>query len=190
MLQSVGFGARRIAGRIVLDEYPGINHGSVVVTLDGADYLTDGQMAFFNPLPLTPGVPSRSGAGFHDIGAEPVGRGFEATFYPGAKRETPFCFRTDPDHDPVDHAFFLGGYDRSRHSSPFNDALYVSRHFPDSIVTLFRHIKITVASDNTVTKTEISDAERKKVLVEELGISQEMAEGLPPDESGGDDFLL
>ena len=184
LLQSVGFDAHRVAGRIVVDEFPGINHGSVIVALDGAHYLTDGQIASFNPLPLTPGAPSRSGTGLHDISAEPVAGGFEATFYPGVKRETALRFRTDPDHDPVDHAFFLGGYDRSRHSSPFNAALYICRHYPYSILTVFRHIKIAVAADNTVTNTKISDADRRWVLIEELGVSEEVVKALPPDEPG------
>lgn len=42
----------------------------------------------------------------------------------------------------------------------------------------------TGAIVGTMTKIEISDAERRRVLVEELGISEEIAEALPPRRAG------
>ncbi len=45
--------------------------------------------------------------------------------------------------------------------------------------------KFTIAADNTVTQAELSDEERKKVLIEELGISEEATYDLPPDKEGG-----
>ncbi len=189
LLQSVGFDVRRIAGSMMVAAGPGTNHGSVIVTVDGRDYLVDAQIAALEALPLVPGIPT-STDGLHGISATPLrGGGFEVIFYPGAKRDTPLPFRTDPALDPVDHAFFVEGYERSRETSPFNEALYISRHYLQGIVTIFRNSKITVAADNTVTKTEISDAERKGVLVEELGISEEIVDALPADLPGDKELL-
>ncbi len=97
-----------------------------------------------------------------------------------------------PGHDPVDHDFFLSCYNRSASVdgfSPFNETLYISQRFPDSIMTIGRRNKIIVAADNTVTKTEITDAERRRLLVEEFGISEEIIKALPPDVPGGAAFL-
>ena len=60
---------------------------------------------------------------------------------------------------------------------------------PDRILSIFRLNKYTVAADGAVTKTEITDAERKAALVDELGLSEEIVEALPPDVPGGATFL-
>lgn len=193
LVQSLGFDARRIAGSMILEGVlQGANHGTVVVTLDGVDYLIDAQMASFEVLPLVPDTPARVGPGIHAISVAPIENGFEVLWYTGINRQAPLPFHTETEHDPVDHDFFLSCYDRSVAAegfSPFNDSLYICRRFPESIVTLGRMNKITIASDKTLTKTEISDAERKRILVEELGISEEIAEAIPPDVPGGMSLL-
>lgn len=190
LVQSLSFEARRIAGSMIIEGVSvsrGANHGSVVVTLDGVDYLIDANIGAFKALPLVPDTAGSTGEGLHDISAVPIEGGFDVVWYTGINREEPLRFRPEPEHDPVDHAFFLEAYNRSKSKGRdlFNYALYICRHFPNSIVTLGRKNKITVAADNTATKTEISDAERRRVLVEELGISEEIAEALPPDVPGG-----
>ena len=185
LVHSLGFQARRIAGCIILEEYPGTNHGSVVVTLEGVDYLVDQNLAAFKVLPLVPGRTTSTGRCLHDIRAVPIEGGFDVLWYQGHDRQEPLTFRTEPEHDSVDHAFFLERYDLSKKLSVFNHALFICRRFPDSIVTVGRNNKLIVAADNTITKTEIDDAERRRVLVEELGISEEMAKALPPDVPGG-----
>ena len=190
LLRTIGFDARRIAGSLGMggdDEQA--NHGSVLVQLDGVDYLADAQLSSFNALPLVPGEPASTGEGIHACHARPVDGAFDISFCPGPQRDQPLVFRTDPNYDPVDHHFFLCNYKLSaapeRQRSPFNDALFISRHFPDSILIVGRMNKIIIAADDTVTKTELSGAERKKVLIEELGISEEAANDLPPDNEGG-----
>jgi arylamine N-acetyltransferase len=184
LVSSLGFDARRIAGCIVMQEYPGTNHGSVVVTLDGVDYVVDGNLGAFEVLPLMPGRTTSTGQGLNQIKAVPVENGFEVIWYSSVNRDEPLTFRTEPEHDPVDHNFFLTYYDETKKISIFNDTLFIVRRYPDSIVTLGRE-KAAVAADNTLTKTAISDAERQRVLIEEFGISEEIAAALPPDVPGG-----
>lgn len=184
LVRSLGFDARRIAGCIIMEEYPGTNHGSVVVTLDGVDYLLDANLAAFKVLPLVPDRATSTGTGLHDTSGVPIEGAFDVLWYQGHSREEPLTFRTEPQHDPVDYAFFLARYELSKKLSVFNHALFICRRFPESIVTLGRSNKITVAANNTVTKSEISEAGRKIALVEEFGISEEVAEALPPDVSG------
>jgi arylamine N-acetyltransferase len=184
LVSSLGFDARRIAGCIVMQEYPGTNHGSVVVTLDGVDYVVDGNLGAFEVLPLMPSRTTSTGQGLNQIKAVPVENGFEVIWYSSVNRDEPLTFRTEPEHDPVDHNFFLTYYDETKKISIFNDTLFIVRRYPDSIVTLGRE-KAAVAADNTLTKTAISDAERQRVLIEEFGISEEIAAALPPDVPGG-----
>jgi arylamine N-acetyltransferase len=186
LAHSLGFNARRIVGSVIVEGYPrGANHGSVLVTLDGISYLVDAWMAAFKVLPLISGKPSSTGQGIHDIRAVPIDTGFEIISYPGFDREHPLPFRPEPEHDPVDHALFLTRYDRTKTVGFFNDAIFVCRHFPDSILTMGRKSKFHLAADNTLTKTEPTEAERKKSLIEEFGLSEQILEKLPPNVPGG-----
>ncbi len=184
LLRSLRFDARRIAGSMI---EPGEKntmaggHGSVLVTLDRADYLVDASILAFEALPLVPGVRASTGKGIHQIHAVPIAEGFDVLWYPAQARDRPVRFRTDPRFDPVDHAFFLDGYGRSKRSGPFNDALYICRRFPDSILTVGRKNRIAVAADAAVTVTKLGDAGRKRVLINELGLSEEIVDKLPAD---------
>ena len=62
LARALGFDARRIVGSVIVEGYPrGANHGSVLVNLDGINYLVDAWMAAFKVLPLISGKPSSTG---------------------------------------------------------------------------------------------------------------------------------
>ncbi|MHC4302981.1 MAG: arylamine N-acetyltransferase [Planctomycetota bacterium] len=190
LLKSLGFPARRIAGAMIHtgERNPeDAGHGSVLVALDGVDYLVDASILAFEVLPVVAAQRARSGRGIHAIEAVPTETGFDVLWRSGRDRETPVTFRTQPQFDPVDHRFFLEGYERSKTSSPFNRALYSCRRSADSIVSLVRYTMITVAADDTTTVNDIDEARRKDVLVDVFGFSPEIAEALPPDEPAARD---
>jgi hypothetical protein len=60
--------------------------------------------------------------------------------------------------------------------------VFVGRHFRESILIVSRDNRIQVHADNRVSKREINLIERARVLVEELGISEEIANAIPLDE--------
>lgn len=184
LLQSLRFDARRIAGSMLVEANPGANHGSVVVAVEGRDYLVDAQIASFEALPLDAHTETGTD-GLHGISATPLAHGsFDIGFRPGVKREHPLVFRTIPELNNVDHAFFLQGYDQSTRHSPFNDCLYISRHYPDGLVTVYRNSRIAIDADNAIRRTELTDAARNRVLIEELEISEDIVAALPPDVPG------
>jgi len=186
LLRTLGFDARRVVGSVIIEGYPqGANHGSTLVTLDGTDYVTDAWMASFKALPLTPGRPTSTGSGIHEIRAVPTEDGFEILSYSGWLREQPLPFRIEPEYEPVNHAFFLNRAERTKVVGFFNDAVFISRHFSDSILTLGRNSKFRVAADGSLTKTQPSDAERRASLIEEFGLSEEIVDAIPPNVPGG-----
>jgi arylamine N-acetyltransferase len=186
LAHALRFDARRIVGSVIVEGYPrGANHGSVLVTLDGINYLVDAWMAAFKVLPLMPGKPSSTGRGIHDVSAVPTESSFEIISYPGFDREHPLPFRPEPEYDPVDHALFMARFDRTKTVGFFNDAIFICRHFPESILTMGRKSKFHLAADGTITKTEPTEAERKTSLIEEFGLSEEIVEKLPPNVPGG-----
>ena len=186
LARALGFRARRIAGSVIISNYPaGANHGSVLVNLDGVEYIFDLPLGGFKVVPLAPGRRASAGTGIHDVQVIPLeGGAFEVTFHLGWAG-VPLPFRTEPEHDPVDHAFFLARYDNANRVGFFNDTLLISRRFADSIVTIGRGNKIVVSSDGSSTKTELTPAQRDEALVQELGLSAEAVAMIPPDVAGG-----
>jgi arylamine N-acetyltransferase len=186
LASALGFEARRIVGSVIVEGYPqGANHGSVLVNLDGINYLVDAWMASFKVLPLISNKPSSTGHGIHDISAVPTETGLEIITYSGFNREQPLPVRPEPEYDPVDHAFFLARYDRTKTVGFFNDAIFICRHFPESILTMGRKSKFHLAADGTLSKTEPTEAQRKMALIEEFALSEEIVEKLPLNVPGG-----
>lgn len=190
LLRVLGFDAKRATGCVIREgiEYDR-NHASVIARVDGADFLVDPQQASFAALPIIPGQPSSAGNGIHATRAVPVPGGFELQSFPGSNRQEPLRIRFYLENCVVDHAFFFEKYAlstvRELDRSPFNDTLIVSRRFPGSLVIVGRGNRIEVSADNTVTKAEISIDERNRILVEELGISEEITKAIPPDDVDG-----
>jgi N-hydroxyarylamine O-acetyltransferase len=195
LLQALDFPARRIASTMMA---PGAtrgisNHGTVLVSFDGVDYLADAQTAGFDALPLLQGQESRTARDIHAMRAAPIEDGHEVWFWTGHMRENEFRFQTEPENDPVDHARFLSLYDRSANAegySPFNSALYICRHFEDSVLSIHQGIRVAVAADGSLTSEEVDDAQTREALVEELGISEEAVDALPKDEPGGPEVAI
>ena len=190
LLRALRFDAKRVSGSVIregLDREA--NHGSVMVCLEGVDHLVDPQHASFAALPIIPGKSSSTGDGIHDSRAVPVAGGFELQRFPGANREEPLRIRFDLENCFVDHDFFLSHYalsaSRERNRSPFNEALFFCRRFPNSIVIVGRGNRIEVSWDNSVTKSEITIDERNRILIEELGISEKITGAIPPDDDSG-----
>jgi len=190
LLNAIGFKARRISGAVDnggndIDA----NHGSVVVQLDGHDYLADVQIGSFSVLPLNSKHITSTGKRLHGISSEPSANSFTIAFHPGPRREQTVIFRTDPRYDPVDHQFFVKHYELSASStqnrSRFNDSLFACKRKPEAMLIVGRLNRFDIGPDNTVRKKEITEPERSKILVEEFGIAEEVVEALPPDEDKG-----
>jgi len=111
-----------------------------------------------------------------------VNGGFEMFFHLGWTTDT-LLYCPEPEYDP-DHEFFVSRYERANRVGFFNDTLMVSRRFADSIVTIGRGHRRVLTVDG-LTKTELTNAERDQLLIEEMGLSPEVVSMIPPDVVGG-----
>jgi|SRR5262249_19929254 len=186
LARALGFNARRIAGSVIVPNYPsGANHGSVLVTLGGHEYVFDFTFGSFKIPKLVPGQTTSTETGIHNVEIMPLdGGGWELLFFMGWST-TPLPFRYEQEHDPVDHAFFLDRNDRASRVGFFNDTLLFRRRFADSIVTIGRGKKRVIAPDGTMTKTDLTTAQRDALLIHELGLSEEIVARIPPDIEDG-----
>jgi arylamine N-acetyltransferase len=187
LLRALNFDTWRILGSVMMEgiEHDG-NHGTVIVRIDDTDYLVDAQLAAFSALPLIAGQSASTGDGIHDIHAVPRGEGFDVKWYPGSNRQAPMVTRLDLKRGPVTHDVFLAQYAlsarRDRRRSPFNDALFIGRHFSNRILNVGRCTRTEISGDNVAKRREITLAERAQILVDEFGISAQIVRAIPPDE--------
>ena len=82
------------------------------------------------------------------------------------------CTRLDLKHGSVGHDVFLAQYAlsalRDRRCSPFNDTVFIGRHFRDRILNVDRCTRTEISADNVAKKREITLAERAQILVDEI----------------------
>jgi arylamine N-acetyltransferase len=102
LLEVLEFQVRRIVSTMMVPgaERGDSNHGSLVVSLEGVDYLTDAQCAGFEALPLRPYGETRTTSDIHAMRTFPTDHGFDVRFHSGHMREREFGFspslRTTP----------------------------------------------------------------------------------------------
>lgn len=183
LARALGFHARRTAGSVVIPNYPlGANHGSVLIDIDGAEYVFDLPFGSFQVLPLVPGKAASTDTDIHNLRALPLEGGFELYLNLGwVPAEIPY--RPEPEHGLVDHAFFLRRYDIANQVGFFNATLLAMRRFRDSVITVGRGKKLVRTRDG-IAAIPISDAERNAVLIGEIGLSEEIVRQIPRDAEG------
>ncbi len=180
LLQALGFNVRRASGTMLTSAtVRGPNHATVVVTLDGCQYLIDGSMLTERPLPLQEGSPGQAQ--------------HPAAMIQFEKRADQWQFFCRPLHlldgvwcriDAIDVSVsaFDRYYEGTRAWSRFNFALYARINTQDQVTGLIADQKITIKPDGQATSEAMESDERVKFLVEHLGIAEDIIAKLPVDE--------
>lgn len=104
-----GFDVRRISASMFdLDDH---NHGSLIVRLEGREFLVDSSIENEVPIPLERGVAHTLGDAIHPIRVEPIGDGFRIHWGKVQSVDSMPCRLM---RDPVDEDFYLARYEISR----------------------------------------------------------------------------
>lgn len=178
LLSALGFAARRgLATMLVAPNIPP-NHGTVVVAVEGRDYLVDASILHGAPLELVDTPPET-----------PVHPAWGVRY---AERGGERLVRWRPLHRPdgidcriealdLSAEQFLDFHERSRAWSPFNYQLYGRINRENSVVgTAFgQQIEFTAAG-NIVQRT-LDERQRAEFLAGKLGIREDAADRLPPE---------
>ena len=176
LLTTLGFDARRAAATMMVA--PGIppNHGSVVVHLGDESYVADASILFVEPLPMHAGarVPHPAWG----VDARLVDDAFTIRWN-ALQRPDPLDCRFN--------LFDLGAADFSRFHeatrtwSPFNFNLSLNIVRGDGRIGAGLGHRVAVDASGNVTRTPFEGDMRKRLLVDEVGISEEIADLLPED---------
>jgi N-hydroxyarylamine O-acetyltransferase len=165
LVAACGFDVRRISASMF--DRNDHNHGSLVVRLDGREWLVDSSIECGFLIPLERNSSRTLGDAIHPIRIEPSEPGLLLHWGRAGATDTMPCRLMQ---DPVDEAFYLERYEISRGYSVFNTALYARRNFPDKLVSFVGRTRFekTLAG---VTLRELADAELREALVGEMGYS-------------------
>lgn len=178
LLRALGFDAERGVATMLIA--PGIppNHGTVVVRADGRRWLVDASMLYGAPLEL-----DEAGESAVDHPA----RGARCQ-----RRDGLWHVRWRPlhvddgldcrlDHVGASAEEFRERHDATRGWSPFNYQVNARRNVGDRVVGLAFGFRVEIDAEGRMSRTEIDDAGRRRVLVEELGFHPGIVERIPGD---------
>jgi N-hydroxyarylamine O-acetyltransferase len=179
LLDALGFHVRRATSTML--SAPGVrgpNHGTVLASIDGRDYLVDGTMLTERPIPIQEGD-------------------HRAVQHPGAQirieqRDGHWHVLWRPVHVPdglwcrideigVPFSVFDQWYESTRGWSPFNFSLYARANMADRVTGVAFGNRVRIEPDGQAVVEPISEDERVRLLVEDLGIAEELASDLPAD---------
>ena len=178
LLISLGFDAVRGEGTMLIAPNIPPNHGTVIVALDGERYVVDGSILQVEPLRLDE---SQVTAVINPAwGVECV------------KRDGHFVIRWRPAHKPdgldcridrlgVSRETFRQRHEATRPWSPFNYELYARSVRCKSMVSACFQHRVEFDRDGQMSKSPLDEPGRARFLIEELGMSEEIVQALPPD---------
>ena len=178
LLESLGFDVRRGSGAMRDDlSGPIHSHGTVLVRLDGNDYWVDSSMLTGRVFVVRPGEETFLDDPLHAVRVEPVNLSWRVWWTHPFLPEMLGCLLLD---DDVTAEHYLARYEWSRGMSPFNLSLHATRNTHDSRVTIVFEQRFDRTADGVAAR-QLGD-DRDRVLIDELGYSEEIVAALPPDE--------
>jgi arylamine N-acetyltransferase len=178
VLVSLGFDATRGMGTMHAASEAPPTHGTVLVTWEGTWYVVDASILHGAPLPLHESTPTGV--------AHPVW-GVHCT-----KRDGTWFIRWRPLHLPegldcrlqylhVSRETFRERHEQSRAWSPFNYEVYARAIRGETVVGVVRGQRVAFDGAGGVRHTPLGGDDRLRVLVDELGMKEEIVQQLPPD---------
>jgi N-hydroxyarylamine O-acetyltransferase len=178
LLRSLGFDATRGIGTMIAAPDLPPNHGSVLVTFDTDPYLVDSSILHGEPLALQTdaetriehsawGVCATRKEGLWHVWWRPLHKvdGFECRF----------------EHFNGTAGEFEARHEQTRGWSPFNFELSARLNRNDEVIGVAFGKAVSIHRDGSVTQTPITHPQRRQLLIEQLGISEEIVRLLPED---------
>ncbi len=155
-------------------------HGSVVVELDGRSLLLDVALLTRVPLPLEPGHEPLADHPAADVTRLRLDDGrFVVLWRPLHHPEPLACRLESVGASAQDYAL---AYERSRVWSPFNYAISARATRDHEVIGIGMGRRVVLSKRGMDSGEPLTPDARTRVLVDELGISEELATLLPPDQ--------
>ena len=180
LLDAVGFEVVRVAATmLVTPDVVGPTHGTVFATVDDQQYMVDGSMQTESPVPVEEGDPEMVLHPAERVHLEYREGRWYVRWHPAHRPDGLWCRVEEVD---VPRAQFNEYHERTRNRSPFNSSLYLRLNYPGQTTTISSGEDVIMKLDGNPVSIPLTKEQLLQVLVEEFGISEELAASLPADQ--------
>lgn len=178
LLVSLGFNARHgIATMLAAPDLPP-NHGTVSVHCEDATYLLDASMLHGEPLRLNPDGESALHQGAWGVRCRPQNGKWIVRWRPLHQSEGMDCRIDRLDGTRQDFAM---AHEQTRGWSPFNFELHLRTNREDAVIGIARGRRTTFHADGQIASEPLAPADRKRYLIDVIGLSESIVTQLPDD---------
>ncbi len=178
LLKSLGFEAVRGIGTMLVVPNLPPNHGTVLVTLNWARYLVDCSILHGEPLQLHEETETRVTHSAWGVRCARRHGRWHVTWRPLHKLDG---FECRFERFGASSEDFRNLYEQTRGWSPFNYEVTARLNRDDDVVGVAFGKAVSLRSDGSVTEAPVSHDERKRLLIEKIGMSEEIVRQLPED---------
>src|SRR5579871_1904505 len=177
-LTSLGFNAvRGIATMLVTPDLPP-NHGTVMVNFGDERFLVDTSILHGEPLRLIDDAETRTNHPAWGVRCAKRDGKLHISWRPFHRVEGFECRLESFGPEAND---FEARYEKTRDWSPFNCEVTARVNRRDAAVGVAFGHAVTLNGDGSVTKRQINHQERLRILIEDLGLNEEIVRELPED---------
>lgn len=176
LLSTLGFSCVRSTATMLIDSKQPPNHGTVCVQCEDRQFLVDASMLHNTPLLLTPNQPSAIDHPSWGLTCSPLDQHWTIRWRPLHMPDGCTCRIED---FPVSRNVFRQLNEVSRKHSPFNDALYIRLNTAESVIGISDGMSFIFPPSGKVIKKHLSHESSLKLLVEKMGISEEILHKIP-----------
>jgi hypothetical protein len=176
LLDVLGFSCELATATMLTDSAQPPNHGSVYVQCEGKQFLVDASMLHNTPLLLTPNQPSNIDHPAWGLTCSPLKQRWTIRWRPLHMPGGCIC---RIERFPVSRNTFQQLNEASRTRSPFNDALYIRINTAENVIGILGETSVVFTPSGEVAKLLLSHESRHQLLVEKMGISEEIISKIP-----------
>jgi N-hydroxyarylamine O-acetyltransferase len=178
LLTALGFDAVRAIGTMMAAPNLPPNHGTVLVNFGREIFLVDSSILHGHPLSLSRDT---------ETSVSHLAWGVRCTWREGNWyiKWRPFMrlegFECRLDSFPATEVEFTDSYARTRGWSPFNYELSVRVNRGHKVIGVASGHSISLLADGSVVRVPLTPAERRRLLIEDVGITEALVMQLPDD---------
>ena len=178
LLASLGFDAARGVGTMLVGPELPPNHGSVLVTFGEARYLVDCSILHGEPLRLEEDAETRVEHPAWGVRCAKSDGRLHVSWRPLQRLNGLECRL---ERFGATHPEFQDLHDQTRGWSPFNYEVTARINRGDRVVGLAFGKAVSLEVNGSSRETAVTHADRVRLLIEEIGLSEEIVDQLPED---------
>ncbi len=178
LLDSLGFSCCLATATMEIGSNQQPDHGTVAVQFDTNQFLVDASMLHNQPLQLIPGKTSSINHPAWGLKCSPHEEKWLIHWRPLHMLDGCDC---RIGNFSISRDSFRQLNEESRKRSPFNDSLYIRLNSEEIVMGISDGTAFNFLASGEIIKTTLTHEKRLKLLIEQFGISEEIAFRVPPD---------